>query len=75
MSQSDLRNHLRSVLKKEVASLKRRHGRALLAEARRTSSRRQSNHKLHGSAMLAEGRRQSSHKDVALLCLLQENVK
>ncbi len=62
MSQSDLRNHLRNVLKKEVASLKRRHGSALLAERRRTSLRRQSSHKRRGSALLAEGRRQSSHK-------------
>ena len=62
MSQSDLRNHLRNVLKKEVASLKRRQGSALLAEGRRTSSRRHSSHKRYGSALLAEGRRQSSRK-------------
>ena len=68
MSQSDLRNHLRSVLKKEVASLKRRRGAALLAEGKQYGSamlaegRRRSSHKRYGSAMLAEGRRRSSHK-------------
>jgi hypothetical protein len=75
MSQSDLRNHLRNVLKKEVASLKRRRGSALLAEGRQTSSRRQSSHKRHGSAMLAEGRRQSSHKQYGSAMLAEGKRK